>query len=40
MGVSAVRFRDYALGTLLGNLPTVIGGVLLGERVLDWLFGA
>lgn len=39
MGVSSVRFRDYALGTVLGNVPVIIAGVLLGERVLDWFFG-
>lgn len=40
MGVSSVRFRDYMLGTLAGNLPVIIAGVLLGERVLDWFFAA
>ena len=38
MGVSSVRFRDYLLGTLAGNAPVIIAGVLLGERVLDWFF--
>lgn len=36
MGVSSVRFRDYVLGTTLGNVPQVIVGVLLGERILEW----
>jgi len=36
MGVSSVRFRDYVLGTALGNVPQVIVGVLLGERIMEW----
>ncbi len=39
MGVSSVRFRDYVLGSALGNVPQVIVGVLLGERILAWFSG-
>jgi len=37
MGLSAVRWRDYALGTLVGNLPMVAVEVLCIDAVLRWL---
>jgi uncharacterized membrane protein YdjX (TVP38/TMEM64 family) len=29
-GITAVRHRDYAIGTFIGILPSLIGFVLLG----------
>ena len=36
-GLSRVRFRDYALGTALGNLPLIVVEVLFVDQVLRWL---
>lgn len=38
-GLSRVRFRDYLLGSMLGNLPMVVIEVLFVERVLGWVGG-
>lgn len=36
-GLTKVRFRDYLLGTALGNLPQIIIEVLCADWVLAWL---
>ena len=36
-GLSQVRFRDYFLGTALGNLPLIVIEILFVEQVLGWL---
>jgi uncharacterized membrane protein YdjX (TVP38/TMEM64 family) len=36
-GLSQVRWRDYLLGTALGNLPVIVLEVVFIEQVLDWL---
>jgi uncharacterized membrane protein YdjX (TVP38/TMEM64 family) len=32
-GVSEIRWRDYALGTVLGMLPGIVAIVLLADRI-------
>lgn len=39
MGVSRVRFRDYMLGTAIGNLPVLLLVVLMADRIATWLSG-
>lgn len=37
MGASRVRFRDYIAATAIGNLPTTVLVVVLGEQIARWL---
>lgn len=36
-GLTAVRWRDYLLGTALGNLPLIILEITFADRVLAWI---
>jgi uncharacterized membrane protein YdjX (TVP38/TMEM64 family) len=39
MGVSRVRFRDYLIGSAIGNLPVLVLIVLMADRIATWLSG-
>ncbi|MFT5681721.1 MAG: putative membrane protein YdjX (TVP38/TMEM64 family) [Myxococcota bacterium] len=36
-GLTGVRWRDYLLGTALGNLPIIILEITFAERMLAWI---
>jgi uncharacterized membrane protein YdjX (TVP38/TMEM64 family) len=36
-GLTGVRWRDYLLGTALGNLPMIVLEVIFADRVLAWI---
>ncbi len=36
-GLTSVRWRDYLLGTALGNLPLIILEIAFADRVLAWI---
>lgn len=37
LAVSKVRFRDYVLGTAIGNLPVLVLIVVFADRIADWM---
>ncbi|MEC7949375.1 MAG: VTT domain-containing protein [Myxococcota bacterium] len=39
LAVSKVRFRDYILGTAIGNLPVMVAVIVFSERVARWMGG-
>ena len=39
LAVSKVRFRDYVLGTAIGNLPVLILIVVFADRLATWMGG-
>jgi len=39
LAVSNVRFRDYVLGTALGNLPVLVLIVVFADRIAAWVGG-
>lgn len=39
LAVSKVRFRDYVLGTAIGNLPVLVMIIVFADRVASWMGG-
>lgn len=39
LAVSRVRFRDYVLGTAIGNLPVLVVIIVFADRVASWMGG-
>jgi uncharacterized membrane protein YdjX (TVP38/TMEM64 family) len=37
LAVSKVRFRDYVLGTAIGNLPVLVIIIVFADRVASWM---